>query len=75
MKTLRETNLYGPCVTKGKVIGETAQFLKYQEHPIWGSQIRRVAKSRVGLHKGLHTESCPSCRDHPETMYPAGWMD
>ena len=68
-KTVRKFSLAGPCLTLGTLFRETSNFLVYEERRYGDRLHRRVAKAKV------HTEPCPSCRDHPQTQYPNGYMD
>lgn len=77
MTLVRQFNRAGPCLTLGKLVKETAQFYVFDE---WcGGNVfvgrRRVAKKLDGRWSPNHVEACPSCRDHPQTQYPNGYMD
>jgi hypothetical protein len=65
-KTVRQFSAAGPCLTLGALVRETEQFYVYT--PNHGRE-RRVGKGAV------HIEPCSSCRDHPRTQYPHGYMD
>jgi hypothetical protein len=68
MKTLRTFSAIGPCITEGELVGETAKFWLYKQ--AWGDgKVRKMKKGRP------HIEPCGSCRDHPQTQYPNGYMD
>jgi hypothetical protein len=61
----------------GKLVKETANFYVFDE---WcGGDVfqgrKRVAKPREGYWSPHHLEPCPSCKDHPKTQYPHGYMD
>lgn len=66
MTTVREFSTIGPCLTVGESAGETEKSLLYFD----GNKVRRVKKSWR-----YHVEPCVSCRDHPRTQYPEGYMD
>lgn len=70
---LREFSCVGPCLTLGKVVGETPKFWLYRE---WrGGDAYAEKVSRIGKGHGRHIEPCRSCRDHAQTSYPNGYMD
>jgi len=77
MTIVRQFSRCGPCLTLGKLVKETPGFFVYDE---WQGGDRfegrkRVAKPREGRWSGNHIEPCSSCRDHPQTQYPNGYMD
>jgi hypothetical protein len=66
--TVRQFSSAGPCIALGDLIKETSSFYVY--HPRVEVRTRRVGKSWK-----THTKPCQSCRDHPRTQYPHGYMD
>jgi hypothetical protein len=52
----RERSPDGPCIVHGEIIGETAKDFYWVADP--DGKRKRVPKRRI------HTEPCPSCRDH-----------
>lgn len=69
--TVRDFSAAGPCITLGTFTKRTAKTIFYTD--------RHGAPGRASgyrVEKGLvHTEPCPSCRDHDKTQYPEGYMD
>jgi len=75
---VREFSPAGPCLTLGKLVGESAQFwtyLPWRGGDRYDGKPKRVAKRTEGRYSPAHVEVCPSCRDHARTMYPNGYMD
>lgn len=74
MNLVREFNSYGPCITLGRLVRETAKFYVYNE---WrgGDSFNVFVEKRVGKTGRAHIAPCRSCRDHAETVYPQGYMD
>lgn len=67
-QTVRQFSACGPCTTLGPLVKETAGF--YCHGPKFnGSKPGRISKARA------HVVPCGSCRDHPRTQYPEGYMD
>jgi hypothetical protein len=79
MTTLvRDFSRAGPCITLGRLVRETPQFYVYNEWrggETYEERESRVAKRLPGRYSGTHVEPCSSCRDHPKTQYPNGYMD
>jgi hypothetical protein len=76
-KIVREFSRCGPCLTLGRLMRETACFYVFDE---WHGGDRyegekRIRKRTPDHYSGAHIEPCPSCRDHPKTQYPNGYMD
>lgn len=74
---VRKFSMAGPCLTLGRLVSETAHFYCYDE---WrgGDKYegrKRVRKRTEAHYSGAHIEPCSSCRDHPKTQYPDGYMD
>lgn len=65
--TVYKFSAYGPCLTLGTLVKETAKFYVYQERGI-GGRTRRIKKSTF-----THTERCRSCSGG--SLYPDGYMD
>ena len=70
-KIVRRFSAYGPCLTEGRFVNETAQFVVYDE---WHGGDRYEGRKRIKKER-VHTEPCHSCRDHANTQYPNGYMD
>lgn len=66
MTTVREFSMVGPCIRLGEFVKRTPQRIFYRDRD--GAVTCKT--SRAGL---VHTEPCPSCRDHPQTQYPDGY--
>lgn len=69
---VREFSAAGPCLRLGRLVKTTPQFFLFnpwQGGDRYGEEVRRIARRRH------HIEPCPSCTDHPKTMYPHGYMD
>jgi hypothetical protein len=64
---IRRFSPAGPCITLGSVLKETPKFYVYSDRH--NGRTKKVSKDRV------HSEPCSSCRDHPNTCYPNGYMD
>jgi hypothetical protein len=78
MDIVREFSPAGPCLTLGKLVRETPQFYVYTEWrggETFGPAERKVRKKTPGHYSRAHVEPCHSCRDHPKTQYPNGYMD
>lgn len=79
---VREFSAAGPCLTLGQFIRRTAKTIVYREW-LGGDQYgkeRRVGGWKVEQGDNcrrayIHTEPCPSCKDHERTQYPNGYMD
>jgi hypothetical protein len=77
-KIVREFSPAGPCLTLGRLVKETAQFYIFDK---WLGGDRYEGRSRIrrkvegGHYSRAHVEACSSCRDHPKTQYPNGYMD
>jgi len=69
---VRAFSAAGPCLTLGELIRETAQFYWYRDHD---GRALRIRKPLPGRDAPAHIEPCRSCRDHPQTQYPHGYMD
>jgi hypothetical protein len=68
-KTVRRFSMAGPCITLGEFVKSTEKFLVYIDK-------YTGKEKRIGHAGGLaHAEPCSSCRDHPRTSYPHGYMD
>jgi hypothetical protein len=65
---LRQFNSAGPCIERGPVTSESAKFWTVQDK--FSGRPRRFGKGWRN-----HVEPCASCRDHPRTQYPNGYMD
>lgn len=66
-QTVREFSAVGPCIERGALLRETASFF------IVADRFNAGAEIRVGKKALIHTEACPSCRDHQHTQYPNGY--
>ncbi len=66
---VREFSPVGPCLILGELVRETACYYVFRDRS--ENDVRRIAK-KPGL---VHLEPCVSCRDHPSTQYPDGYMD
>ena len=71
--TLREFSRAGPCIVLGEFERYTAKSVFYRDRH--GVVIRRARAMRFSSLSRIHTEPCRSCRDHPRTLYPEGYMD
>lgn len=77
-QTVREFSTIGPCLRLGELVRKTARFYVYRR---WGGADRHDDKeSRISIrteahYSPAHVVPCPSCRDHPKTQYPDGYMD
>ena len=77
-KLVREFNRAGPCITLGRFVRETQKFYVFNT---WrgGDQFdtseTRISKRTPSHYSGAHVEPCSSCRDHPRTNFPNGYMD
>ena len=67
MATVREFSAIGPCIEQGAIIRETKHF--YVINDRFTKRVRRIGKKV----SGVHTEPCPSCRDHAHSHYPNGY--
>jgi hypothetical protein len=67
VKTARERSVAGPCTILGLVLREADQHISYRD--------RDGTPKFVSRRWAVHTEPCPSCRDHPKTKYPDGDWD
>ena len=80
-KIVREFSPAGPCLTLGKLVCETPSFyvfLPWRGGNNYGGKERRIARNLTasgGAYSRAHVEPCSSCRDHPKTQYPNGYMD
>ena len=72
-KTVREFSAAGPCIVVGTFAGRTKNTVKYMNDD--GKVRSRGGWKVKGDRPYVHTEPCRSCRDHPETQYPHGYMD
>jgi hypothetical protein len=72
MTIVREFSAAGPCLTLGELIKETACFYVFSDR---NGKSGRIAKRTEARYSPAHVEPCRSCRDHPETQYPNGYMD
>jgi len=76
--TVREFSIAGPCLTRGRLVRQTAQFYVWNE---WRGGDRFGDRETRGMirtetrYSSFHIEPCPSCRDHEHTQYPDGYMD
>lgn len=70
-KIVRTFSACGPCITKGRLVKETAQFYIFEEWKGGNDYegLRRISKEKA------HIEPCHSCCDHAQTVYPNGYMD
>jgi hypothetical protein len=68
MSTVRTFSPCGPCITRGQLVRQTAKFYVYASK--YDGTQKRIAKGW-----NAHVDSCVSCRDHPQTQYPNGYMD
>jgi hypothetical protein len=64
MKTVRESNVAGPCITLGLILRETDRRISYRD--------RHGTPKFISRRWAIHTEPCPSCPDHPKTKYRDG---
>lgn len=71
MTTVREFSRCGPCIELGELVERTAKTISYRIKD-YGIARRGGRAVKSGL---VHIEPCRSCRDHPETSYPNGYMD
>ena len=77
-KIVREFSAIGPCLTLGKLVRETPRFWVFNPWKggqLYGTEEKRISKRTPERYSRSHVESCPSCRDHPRTQYPNGYMD
>ena len=72
MQTVREFSPAGPCLMLGELVRKTAKTLTYIGRADNVTQRRGGRKVETNY---IHTEPCISCRDHPQTQYPEGYMD
>ncbi len=81
MTTVREFSPAGPCLTLGKFVRRTPKTIVYREWlggDSFGKERRAggwKVEEKDGRRGYIHTEPCPSCRDHERTSYPNGYMD
>ena len=73
MTTVRKFSLCGPCINQGELIRETAKFYVFHDRFHTDHIERKARKSNKW--SDYHIDPCPSCRDHPQTQYPNGYMD
>jgi hypothetical protein len=71
-KIVRAFSVCGPCLTLGRLTKETEHFYCFDE---WQGADRFEGTKRVAKRSPNHIEPCSSCRDHPKTQYPNGYMD
>ena len=69
---VRRFSAYGPCLTEGVFVRQTARFVVFNE---WKGGDDYTGKQRRIACDAVHLEPCPSCRDHSRTHYPNGYMD
>ncbi len=69
---VRRFSAYGPCLTEGEFVRQTARFVVFNE---WKGGDDYTGKQRRIACDAVHLEPCPSCRDHSRTHYPNGYMD
>ena len=69
---VRRFSAYGPCLTEGEFVRQTARFVVFNERK---SGDDYTGKQRRMACDAVHLEPCPSCRDHSRTHYPNGYMD
>lgn len=81
-KLVREFSPAGPCLTLGLFVKRTPKFIMFREWlggDRYADKVSRVGGWKVEIRPKarayIHTEPCPSCRDHPETSYPNGYTD
>lgn len=77
-KTVRSFSAVGPCLKLGRLVRETPLFYVFNEWrggDRYAERESRVAKRTPARYSGAHVEPCRSCRDHPETQYPEGYMN
>lgn len=74
-KIVREFSPAGPCLTRGRLTGETAKFWCYEDRNGGVVTAKKIAKNLPGRYSRAHVEPCSSCRDHPKTQYPRGYED
>jgi len=72
MALVREFSRCGPCLTLGALLYETPAFYCYAHHD---GGVKKIRKRTEARYSPAHIEPCPSCRDHPKTQYPDGYMD
>lgn len=75
---VREFSPVGPCLTLGLFVKRTAKFIFYREWKggdTFADKVSRAGGWKVNGGDYIHTAACRSCRDHPETQYPNGYMD
>jgi hypothetical protein len=78
MTIVRSFSPAGPCLTLGRLTKETAQFFFYDDWcggDVFEARGSRVKKPGGKFYSRAHTEACHSCRDHPKTQFPRGYMD
>lgn len=77
MTTVREFSTVGPCIERGDLLRETAQFYVFTDKFGWSAKGRdQEARAKKGTDEhwsAFHTEPCPSCRDHIHSQYPNGY--
>lgn len=68
-KQVREFSAVGPCIVLGSLAKRTAKSVAFVDRH---GQLGRRSGERVS--NGIvHTEACPSCRDHQHSQYPNGY--
>jgi|ETNvirnome_2_300_1030623.scaffolds.fasta_scaffold00547_13 hypothetical protein len=75
---VREFSPAGPCLTLGKFVKRTEKFIFFCEWlggDNFSDKVSRVGGWKVAGGSYIHIEPCISCRDHPATNYPNGYMD
>jgi len=68
-QTVREFSSVGPRITLGTLTKETAKSFCFTDREGKPGIVRK------GTWGKTHIVPCSSCRDHPQTRYPNGYMD
>lgn len=68
-KTVREFSSFGPCLTLGKLVRETAK--QYVMEVKNGRNAKNMVRKKA---RRLHLDPCKSCQDHRKTAYPDGYL-
>lgn len=68
-KKVREVNWAGPCLDLGTLVAREKDCVIFINR-----EGRRTRRGGMKVrHDVIHTEPCPRCMDHPETVYPEGY--
>lgn len=74
-KTLRVANSAGPCIRRGEVVRETAQFYVFRDVFAKHDETNTPQERRMKKGACVHVEPCSLCADHPNTQYLRGYED